>query len=134
MSMSLTTTSKASSRKMLVTKVKFFTENPALRRPSRLPTERGGPRTPGRRGDGGEEHEAQAKATGRGRARGQTHSRTSSHPGRALASLLPPDIPNYDLERTKMDVLAKSLFSNSTKIRTFGRRKFNRGCAAFAGF
>lgn len=66
---------------------------------------------------------------------GDRHTaRTSSHPGRALASLLPPDIPNYDLERTKMDVLAKSLFSNSTKIRTFGRRKVNRGCAAFAGF
>lgn len=130
--MSLTTSAKASSRKIPVPKVTFFTENPALRRPSRLPTEWGGPRTPGSRGDGREEPEAQAKAAGR--ARGQTCSRDELTPRGAPASLLPPHIPNYDLERTKMDVLAKSLFSNSTKIRTFGRRKVNRGRAAFAGF
>lgn len=76
--MSLTTTAKASSGRILVTKVKFFTENPALRRPSRLPTERGGPRTLGCRGDGREEPEAQAKAAGR--ARGQTRSRDTLAP------------------------------------------------------
>lgn len=79
MSVSLTTTSsKASSRKMLVTKVKFFTENPALRRPSRLPAERGGPQDP----------RAQRWRRGRARSSGESHrtrtrTGTDTQPGRA---------------------------------------------------
>lgn len=89
-----------------------------------------GPRTPGSRGDGREEPEAQAKPLDvHG---GQTCGGMSSHP-EGPASLLPPH-SSYDLERTKMDVLAKKFILEFHKNTNIWEEKVNRGRAAFAGF
>lgn len=70
----------------------------------------------------GEEPKGQAEATGRGQGRPRSGDQLTTR-RRPVSLLLSLHIPSYYLKGTKMDVLAKSLFSNSTKILTFGRRK-----------